>query len=256
MNGGNYLRLQDAVQQFQTRTDIPVMLLTSQVGGLGLTLTAADRVIILDPAWNPATDAQSVDRAYRIGQSKDVVVRPVQALLPRTAVHCFNIAHKLRTIFFWRCDWSLIAFENESLLEKRVGGIARIAQLAFSHARKGKAGMLTEFWAVAQVYRLISCGTVEEKIYRKQVFKGGLFRRGMEDGAPFQYFSQQVHSQPENHMKPGTDHLTDPRRTAWKLALSHPPFLHLAPVHASLIHIHLCDVPSKLARIDKFADPA
>lgn len=66
--------VQDLVQEFQGRTDIPVMLLTSQVGGLGLTLTAADRVIILDPAWNPATDDQSVDRAYRIGQSRDVVV--------------------------------------------------------------------------------------------------------------------------------------------------------------------------------------
>ena len=42
------------------------------------------------------------------------------------------------------------------------------------------------------MYRLISCGTVEEKIYRKQVFKGGLSRSGMEDGIPFQYFSQQV----------------------------------------------------------------
>ncbi len=39
-----------------------------QVGGLGLTLTAADRVIIVDPAWNPSVDNQSVDRAYRIGQ--------------------------------------------------------------------------------------------------------------------------------------------------------------------------------------------
>lgn len=39
-----------------------------QVGGLGLTLTAADRVVIVDPSWNPATDNQSVDRAYRIGQ--------------------------------------------------------------------------------------------------------------------------------------------------------------------------------------------
>jgi hypothetical protein len=39
-----------------------------QVGGLGLTLTAANRVVIVDPSWNPATDNQSVDRAYRIGQ--------------------------------------------------------------------------------------------------------------------------------------------------------------------------------------------
>jgi SNF2 family DNA or RNA helicase len=51
-----------------------VFLLTSQVGGLGLTLTAADRVIIVDPAWNPSVDNQSVDRAYRIGQTRDVVV--------------------------------------------------------------------------------------------------------------------------------------------------------------------------------------
>lgn len=103
------------MHEFQTSKSIPVFLLTSQVGGLGLTLTAADRVIIVDPAWNPSVDNQSVDRAYRIGQRKDVVV-----------------------------------------------------------------------------YRLITCGTVEEKIYRKQVFKGGLSRSGTEEGVQFRYFSQQV----------------------------------------------------------------
>lgn len=50
------------MSKFQSRADIPVFLLTSQVGGLGLTLTAADRVIVVDPAWNPSTDNQSVDR--------------------------------------------------------------------------------------------------------------------------------------------------------------------------------------------------
>ena len=44
------------------------------MGGLGLTLTEADRVIIVDPAWNPAVDNQSVDRAYRIGQQRHVIV--------------------------------------------------------------------------------------------------------------------------------------------------------------------------------------
>lgn len=68
--------MQELVDTFQMQEDIPVFLLTSQVGGLGLTLTAADRVVILDPAWNPSLDNQSVDRAYRIGQSKDVVVSP------------------------------------------------------------------------------------------------------------------------------------------------------------------------------------
>ena len=48
------------------------MLLTTKVGGYGLNLTSADRVIILDPAWNPAVDMQAVDRAHRIGQEKEV----------------------------------------------------------------------------------------------------------------------------------------------------------------------------------------
>ncbi len=41
------------LQDFQADDQIPLFLLTSQVGGLGLTLTGADRVVIVDPAWNP-----------------------------------------------------------------------------------------------------------------------------------------------------------------------------------------------------------
>ncbi|KAL1364668.1 protein CHROMATIN REMODELING 24 isoform X1 [Arachis hypogaea] len=102
------------VNEFQAGASAPIFLLTSQVGGLGLTLTRADRVIVVDPAWNPSTDNQSVDRAYRIGQKKDVLV-----------------------------------------------------------------------------YRLMTCGTVEEKIYRKQVYKGGLFRTATEQKEQTRYFSQQ-----------------------------------------------------------------
>merc|ERR1719191_2195819 len=50
------------------------MCLSSAVGGVGLTITGADRVILTDPAWNPAMDAQAIDRVHRIGQQKDVVV--------------------------------------------------------------------------------------------------------------------------------------------------------------------------------------
>ena len=100
------------VSQFQEDPSIPLFLLTSAVGGLGLTLTGADRVLVVDPAWNPAADAQAVDRAYRLGQSRDVAV-----------------------------------------------------------------------------YRLITCGTVEEKIYRKQVFKAGLSRAGTVGGEVARYFT-------------------------------------------------------------------
>lgn len=87
------------VQDFQ-RSGKDVFLLTTQVGGVGLTLTNADRVIIYDPNWNPATDAQAVDRAFRIGQTRDVYV-----------------------------------------------------------------------------YRLITCGTIEEKIYSRQVFKDSIIKQ-------------------------------------------------------------------------------
>uniref|UniRef100_A0A3P9HEU3 DNA excision repair protein ERCC-6-like n=1 Tax=Oryzias latipes TaxID=8090 RepID=A0A3P9HEU3_ORYLA len=103
------------ISLFQKDRSYSVFLLTTQVGGVGITLTAANRVVIYDPSWNPATDAQAVDRAYRIGQTENVVI-----------------------------------------------------------------------------YRLITCGTVEEKIYRRQVFKDSLIRQNTGDKKnPFRYFSKQ-----------------------------------------------------------------
>uniref|UniRef100_M3ZFE3 DNA excision repair protein ERCC-6-like n=1 Tax=Xiphophorus maculatus TaxID=8083 RepID=M3ZFE3_XIPMA len=103
------------ISRFQKDKRYSVFLLTTQVGGVGITLTAANRVVIYDPSWNPATDAQAVDRAYRIGQTENVVI-----------------------------------------------------------------------------YRLITCGTVEEKIYRRQVFKDSLIRQNTGDTKnPFRYFSRQ-----------------------------------------------------------------
>ncbi|KAK5611792.1 hypothetical protein CRENBAI_010165 [Crenichthys baileyi] len=70
---GTILQLRERerlISLFQTDKRYSVFLLTTQVGGVGLTLTAANRVVIYDPSWNPATDAQAVDRAYRIGQKK------------------------------------------------------------------------------------------------------------------------------------------------------------------------------------------
>ena len=52
----------------------PVFLISLKAGGFGLNLTEADYVVLLDPWWNPATEAQAVDRAHRIGQDKQVMV--------------------------------------------------------------------------------------------------------------------------------------------------------------------------------------
>lgn len=48
--------------------------MTTRVGGLGINLTGANRVIIYDPDWNPSTDAQAQERSWRIGQDRDVTI--------------------------------------------------------------------------------------------------------------------------------------------------------------------------------------
>lgn len=63
---------QAQVELFQQNETIKIFLISLKAGGLGLNLTAADYVFILDPWWNPAIEAQAVDRAHRIGQQKTV----------------------------------------------------------------------------------------------------------------------------------------------------------------------------------------
>ncbi|KAF7729838.1 hypothetical protein EC973_003572 [Apophysomyces ossiformis] len=62
------------VNEFNLKNEVYVFLLTTKVGGLGLNLTGADRVILYDPDWNPSTDMQARERAWRLGQTKDVTI--------------------------------------------------------------------------------------------------------------------------------------------------------------------------------------
>ncbi|KAG0420613.1 hypothetical protein HPB47_003393 [Ixodes persulcatus] len=83
MPGVSYLRLDGSVapgqrhalvHRFNTDPSMDVLLLTTQVGGLGLNLTGADTVIFVEHDWNPMKDLQAMDRAHRIGQKKVVNV--------------------------------------------------------------------------------------------------------------------------------------------------------------------------------------
>ena len=58
----------------ETAGEVFVFLLTTKVGGLGVNLIGADRVLLYDPDWNPATDAQARERAWRVGQTREVTV--------------------------------------------------------------------------------------------------------------------------------------------------------------------------------------
>ncbi|MBO7741126.1 MAG: DEAD/DEAH box helicase, partial [Victivallales bacterium] len=64
---------ESAVRHFQEDEDTGIFFISLKAGGVGLNLTAADYVYILDPWWNPAAEAQAVDRAYRIGQRRPVM---------------------------------------------------------------------------------------------------------------------------------------------------------------------------------------
>ncbi|XP_064478082.1 DNA excision repair protein ERCC-6-like [Ornithodoros turicata] len=102
---------QPAINKFNSDTSIFVFLLTTRVGGLGVNLTGANRVVIYDPDWNPSTDTQARERAWRIGQMRDVTV-----------------------------------------------------------------------------YRLLTAGTIEEKIYHRQIFKQFLTNRVLKDPKQRRFF--------------------------------------------------------------------
>jgi DNA excision repair protein ERCC-6 len=102
---------QDMVDEFNNTPDLHVFLLTTKVGGLGVNLTGADRVIIYDPDWNPSTDIQARERSWRLGQKREV-----------------------------------------------------------------------------EIYRLMSAGTIEEKIYHRQIFKQFLTNKVLKDPKQRQTF--------------------------------------------------------------------
>src|SRR6185436_18813470 len=70
---------QSRVDRFQNDAECPLFLISLKAGGHGLNLTAADYVYLLDPWWNPAAEAQAVDRAHRLGQTRKVTATRIVA---------------------------------------------------------------------------------------------------------------------------------------------------------------------------------
>lgn len=109
----NVASRQTLVDKFNTDPTYFCILMTTRTGGVGLNITGANRVLLYDPDWNPQTDAQARERAYRFGQKRDVTV-----------------------------------------------------------------------------YRLITAGTIEEKIYQRQIFKTALTNQILQDPKQRRLFSQ------------------------------------------------------------------
>ena len=71
---GSYTAQQreNAIRDFQDNPDCRVFLISLKAGGMGLNLTAADYVYLIDPWWNPAVEQQAIDRTHRIGQTQNI----------------------------------------------------------------------------------------------------------------------------------------------------------------------------------------
>jgi non-specific serine/threonine protein kinase len=75
LHGGTEVKKRkELVRQFQDDEDVPFFVLSLKAGGAGLNLTAASHVVHFDRWWNPAVENQATDRAFRIGQTKNVLV--------------------------------------------------------------------------------------------------------------------------------------------------------------------------------------
>ncbi len=98
---------QELVQQFQAADGPPVFLLSLKAAGSGLNLTAASYVVLYDPWWNPAVEAQAIDRTHRIGQTAHVIA---YRLLARNTVE-----EKIRALQKEKAALAASVVQEESL---------------------------------------------------------------------------------------------------------------------------------------------
>ena len=101
-------------------SELRLLLMTTQVGGVGVTLVGANWLVMMEPGWNPSSDAQASDRLYRIGQK-----RPVTVLRLVTS-------NTVEEVMYRRQIFKTIV--NEATLEKRDLVRGSSARISLSHA--------------------------------------------------------------------------------------------------------------------------
>uniref|UniRef100_A0AAR2KNC5 Excision repair cross-complementation group 6-like 2 n=1 Tax=Pygocentrus nattereri TaxID=42514 RepID=A0AAR2KNC5_PYGNA len=126
------------VKEFNSSKDINLCLVSTMAGGLGLNFVGANVVVLFDPTWNPANDLQAIDRAYRIGQCKDVTVfRLISLGTVEEIIY-------LRQIYKQQLQSSVIGREN-----------AR----RYFEAVQGADGQAGELFGIRNLFRLQTDGT-------------------------------------------------------------------------------------------------
>ncbi|XP_076462027.1 uncharacterized protein LOC143294538 isoform X2 [Babylonia areolata] len=161
----NGRRRQEIVREFNTNPDIFLCLVSTKAGGLGLNMTGANKVVIFDPNWNPSHDLQAQDRAYRIGQRRDVeVYRLISAGSIEENIY-------LRQIYKQQLDNVVVGTEN-----------AR----RYFHGVQGDAENQGELFGIRNMFRLRtgdSCLTMDI-LSRNAKMEAGIAGHDMADYIP------------------------------------------------------------------------
>ena len=141
LDGGTAVKeRQKIVDDFNKRGSCFLFLMSSEAGGVGLNIASANKVIIFDPAWNPAKDLQSQDRVYRLGNKRDVeVYRLISAGTLEELVYS-------RQIYKQQMGSTMTAGKMERRLFDGIQG---------DHKNKG------ELWGIVNLLRLNMAGKVE-----------------------------------------------------------------------------------------------
>ena len=86
-----FLNRKETIEVFHTTgpNSPTVMLLSLKAGGVGLNLTSANHLLLMDPAWNPAAEWQCFDRIHRMGQTKDVFIYKFITVVSFVFIHVY-----------------------------------------------------------------------------------------------------------------------------------------------------------------------
>ncbi len=133
---------QERVERFQNDPECKLFLISLKAGGLGLNLTAAEYVFLLDPWWNPAVEAQAVDRAHRIGQTRNVFA---YRLIARDTVE-----EKVLELQASKRDLAaaIIQADNSLIRESEAGRSGTAAVVTRRHRCSGVVTVLPEYFTI------------------------------------------------------------------------------------------------------------
>lgn len=131
----SYEDRQRAVDDFNTDPGQFVFLISTKAGGVGLNITSANKVVIFDPHWNPSYDLQAQDRAYRIGQVRDVdVFRLISAGTIEEIVYARQIYKQQQANIGYNASTERRYFKGVQQQSDRKGEIFGLANLFTFHA--------------------------------------------------------------------------------------------------------------------------